>query len=129
MFKLKVYYEDTDAAGVVYYANYLKFLERARTEFILNKGLSNIKLKENYNIFLVVKSCNIEFLKSAYLEEELFVETKIDKISRVQIYLTQNILKNETTILKAKIRIAVVNNLGKVTRFSDQLFSLFNKKE
>ena len=63
--KVKVYYEDTDAGGVVYYANYLNFLERARTEAITNIGLSNKKIKENFDALIIVKSCNIQYKKPA----------------------------------------------------------------
>ena len=63
--KVKVYYEDTDAGGVVYYANYLNFLERARTEAIYSLGLSNKKIKEDFNALIIVKSCNIQYKKSA----------------------------------------------------------------
>ena len=62
-FKIKIYYEDTDSGGVVYYANYLKFLERARTEMISSLGLSNRKLLEDYKILIIVKSCKIEYKK------------------------------------------------------------------
>ena len=58
---IKVYYEDTDAGGVVYYANYLKFLERARTEALVTIGFNNKKIKEDYGALIVVKSCNIEY--------------------------------------------------------------------
>mgnify|MGYP006182422805 CR=1 FL=1 len=67
MFKVKVYYEDTDSGGVVYYANYLKFLERARTELLLGGGFTHTRLKETHNILLVVKSCNINYIKPAFL--------------------------------------------------------------
>ena len=65
--EIKVYYEDTDSGGVVYYSNYLKFLERARTEMISSIGLSNKKLLDKYKTLIIVKSCNIEYLKSAKL--------------------------------------------------------------
>ena len=65
---IKVYYEDTDAGGVVYYANYLKFLERARTEAISSIGLSNKKIKDEYESLIIVKSCNIEYKKSHSVE-------------------------------------------------------------
>ena len=68
---VKVYYEDTDAGGVVYYANYLKYLERARTEALSNIGLSNTKIKNDFGALIIVKSCNIEYKKSAYLEDDL----------------------------------------------------------
>ena len=67
--KLKVYYEDTDSGGVVYYANYLKFLERARTEALFAIGFSNKKIQEQFNSLIIVKSCNIEYKKSAHLED------------------------------------------------------------
>ena len=63
--KVKVYYEDTDAGGVVYYANYLNFLERARTEAINNIGLSNKKIKENFDALVIVKSGNFQYKKLA----------------------------------------------------------------
>ena len=63
--KLKVYYEDTDSGGVVYYANYLKYLERARTEALFSIGFSNKKVQEQFGSLIIVKSCNIEYKKSA----------------------------------------------------------------
>ena len=60
-FTVKVYYEDTDAGGVVYYANYLKFMERARSEAIYSLGFTNSSLLESHGILLIVKSCNIEY--------------------------------------------------------------------
>ena len=81
--KLKVYYEDTDSGGVVYYANYLKFLERARTEALYSIGYSNKKVKENFNSLIIVKACNIEYKKSAYLEDELTIRSFVKSISKV----------------------------------------------
>ena len=67
--KLRVYYEDTDSGGVVYYANYLKFLERARTEALFSIGYSNKIIKERFNSLIIVKSCNIEYKKTSQLED------------------------------------------------------------
>ena len=86
--QVKVYYEDTDAGGVVYYANYLKFLERARTEALLSIGLSNTKIKKKFGTLIIVKSCNIEYKKSARLEDELNIY--------LTLYLKKNIVNNET---------------------------------
>ena len=80
--KVKVYYEDTDAGGIVYYANYLKFLERARTEAIVSFGLSNLKIKQQFKSFIVVKSCNIQYKKSAKLEDELLVRSFVKSVSK-----------------------------------------------
>ena len=73
--KVKVYYEDTDAGGVVYYANYLKYLERARTEALSTIGLSNTQIKKKFGALIIVKSCNIEYKKSAQLEDELKIRS------------------------------------------------------
>ena len=75
-FDLKIYYEDTDAGGVVFYANYLKYLERARTEAIYSLGYTNTQLKEKYNIIIIVKSCNINYIKSAKFGGKLDVFKK-----------------------------------------------------
>ena len=80
--KLKVYYEDTDSGGVVYYANYLKFLERARTEALFSIGYSNKIIQNEFNSLIIVKSCNIEYIKSAHLEDELTVRSFVKSINK-----------------------------------------------
>ena len=72
---VKVYYEDTDAEGVVYYANYLKLLERARTEAIFSLGLTNTKLLNEYETLIIVKSCNINYIKPAKFEDNLKIKS------------------------------------------------------
>ena len=125
MFKVKVYYEDTDSGGVVYYANYLKFLERARTELLLGGGFTHTRLKETHNILLIVKSCNINYIKPAFLDDELSILTSIEKKSKVQIALIQKIFREKTLIIEAKIKIAIINIEGKVTRMPESLFKIF----
>lgn len=85
--KLKVYYEDTDSGGVVYYANYLKFLERARTEALFAIGYSNKKIKEMFNSLIIVKSCNIEYKKPANLEDELTVRSFVKKVTKTSFFM------------------------------------------
>ena len=77
---VKIYYEDTDSGGVVYYANYLKYFERARTEALLAIGLSNLKIKDEFNSLIIVKSCNIEYKKSAYLEDNLTIKSDCTRV-------------------------------------------------
>ena len=84
--KVKVYYEDTDSGGVVYYANYLRFLERARTEALVSLGYSNKKIKDKFGAFIIVKSCNIEYKKSAHLEDELNIRSFIKSITKNFIF-------------------------------------------
>ena len=90
---VKVYYEDTDAGGVVYYANYLKYLERARTEALSTIGLSNIKIKNDFGALIIVKSCNIEYKKSAYLEDDLQIKSFVDSTSKTSFLMNQLIFK------------------------------------
>ena len=76
-FKLKVYYEDTDAGGVVYYANYLKFMERARSDALKSLGFTNKLLIEENGTYIIVKSCNINYIKPALLEDDLEIKSDI----------------------------------------------------
>tara|TARA_Y100000741_G_scaffold356037_1_gene332173 strand:+ start:502 stop:918 length:417 start_codon:yes stop_codon:yes gene_type:complete len=110
--KVKIYYEDTDAGGVVYYANYLKYLERARTEALVNIGLSNLKIKEDFEALIIVKSCNIDYKKSAFLEDELNIKSHITSITKTSFIMNQTIFKNKIEIIGAKTHLVFVN--GKV---------------
>ena len=111
--EIKVYYEDTDSGGVVYYSNYLKYLERARTEMISSIGLSNNKLLEEYKTLIIVKSCNIEYLKSAKLEDKLQIYSSIESFNKASFVMIQNIKKNDNLIIKAKLKLVTVNQEGK----------------
>ena len=107
--KIKVYYEDTDAGGVVYYANYLKYFERARAEALINIGLSNLKIKDNFKVLIIVKSCNIDYKKSAYLEDELNIKSHILSITKTSFVMSQTIIKNKIVIVEAKTHLVFVN--------------------
>ena len=111
--KIKVYYEDTDAGGVVYYANYLKYLERARTEALIKIGLSNLKIRDNFNALIIVKSCNIDYKKSAYLEDELNIKSYILSLTKTSFVMSQTIIKNKLVIVEAKIHLVFVNEKAK----------------
>jgi len=120
-FNTKVYYEDTDAGGVVYYSNYLKYLERARSEAIYTLGLSNKSLLKNYGIFIIVKSCNINYLKPALFEDEIKVISTVQSISRTSFIMNQEILKKTDVITKAIVHLVVVNKNGKPSKIPDVL--------
>jgi len=120
-FNTKVYYEDTDAGGVVYYSNYLKYLERARSEAIYTLGLSNKSLLKNYGIFIIVKSCNINYLKPALFEDEIKVISTVQSISRTSFIMNQEILKKKDVITKATVHLVVVNKNGKPSKIPDVL--------
>ena len=90
-YNTKVYYEDTDAAGIVYYANYLKFLERARSEAIYSMGLTNKKLLKDHGTIIIVKSCKIEYKKPAKFEDSLEIISKIKTIGKSSFTIDQMI--------------------------------------
>ena len=123
--KLKVYYEDTDSGGVVYYANYLKFLERARTEALFSIGYSNKKIQDMFNSLIIVKSCNIEYKKSAYLEDELKVRSFVKSISKTSLFMNQIITKEEDIIVEAQVHLVFVNNEGKPVKIPEEIYSKF----
>ena len=123
--KLKVYYEDTDAGGVVYYANYLKFLERARTEALVSLGFSNRKIKEDFAASIIVKSCSIDYKKSAYLEDELSIRSFVKSITKTSFFMNQFISRGKDIIVEAKVHLVFVNNKGKPIRIPGSLFHDF----
>ena len=123
--KVKVYYEDTDAGGVVYYANYLKFLERARTEALFSIGFSNKKVKNLFNSLIIVKSCNIEYKKSAHLEDELKVRSFVKSITKTSFFMNQIITKSEETVVEAQVHLVFVNQEGKPVKIPDKIYSKF----
>ena len=122
---IKVYYEDTDAGGVVYYANHLKFLERARTEALVTLGLSNKKIKDEFGALIVVKSCNIDYKKSAYLEDKLSIRSFIKSITKTSFIMNQFISKKEDLIVEAKVHLVFINNKGKPIKIPEGLFNDF----
>ena len=122
---VKVYYEDTDAGGVVYYANYLKYLERARTEALSTIGLSNLQIRDKFGALIIVKSCNIEYKKSAKLEDELKIRSFIKSVSKTSFHMNQIITNGETTIVEAQVHLVFVNENSKPVKVPDIIFDNF----
>ena len=123
--KLKVYYEDTDAGGVVYYANYLKYIERARTEALLSIGLSNTKIKKKFGTLIIVKSCNIEYKKSAHLEDKLDILSHITSLKKTSLIMKQLIMLEKKLITDAEIHLVFVNSQGKPEKIPDEIIKKF----
>ena len=123
--KLKIYYEDTDSGGVVYYANYLKFLERARTEALFSIGFSNNKIKEIFNSLIIVKSCNIDYKKSAHLEDELTVRSFVKSITKTSFFMNQIITKNNEVIVEGQVHLVFVNTEGKPVKIPEEIYFKF----
>ncbi|EHN70596.1 tol-pal system-associated acyl-CoA thioesterase [Aliivibrio fischeri] len=107
---ITIYYEDTDAGGVVYHSNYLKFFERARTELLRDKGVSQ-QVMLNESIGFVVKSLQIDFISAARLDEQLIVETLITEIKKVSLTFCQILVNSDGKVLcKATVKVACVDN-------------------
>ena len=123
--KLKVYYEDTDSGGVVYYANYLKFLERARTEALYSIGYSNKKVKDDFDALIIVKACNIEYKKSAHLEDELNIRSFVKSITKTSFFMNQIITRDNDTIVEAQVHLVFINKDGKPVKIPDEIYSKF----
>ena len=124
--KLKVYYEDTDSGGVVYYANYLKYLERARTEALFSIGFSNKKVQEKFGSLIIVKSCKIEYKKSSFLEDELTIRSFVKSITKTSFFMNQIITKGEEVIVEAQVHLVFVNKDGKPVKIPEKIYSKFS---
>ncbi len=107
---IRVYYEDTDCAGIVYYANYLKFLERARTEWlrVLGAGQQQLMAEEDGFVFVVIE-VNIKYHKSAHLEEDLEVRSKIGEHRKATMVFEQEIYRGDERIVTAKVKCACLD--------------------
>ncbi len=122
----KIYYEDTDAGGVVYYANYLKFLERARSEAIYSLGISNTEILDKEGVIIIVKSCNIEYKKPAKFEDEIEVVSKISEVKNSSFKMVQVIKKKSDIISVAEVVLVTVNKKGKPVRIPSLLKKLID---
>ena len=122
---VKVYYEDTDAGGVVYYANYLKYLERARTEALAKIGLSNLKIKNDHKALIIVKSCNINYKKSTFLEDELNIKSHIISITKTSFVMSQTIIKKDVAIVESNIHLVFVSEKMKPIKIPKLILDKF----
>ncbi len=123
--KVKVYYEDTDSGGVVYYANYLRYLERARTEALFSIGYSNNKIQKEFDALIIVKSCNIEYKKSAFLEDELNIRSFVKSITKTSFFMNQIITKGDDTIVEAQVHLVFIDKNGKPIKIPDEIYLKF----
>ncbi|MCE2679786.1 MAG: tol-pal system-associated acyl-CoA thioesterase [Burkholderiales bacterium] len=108
-FAVRVFYEDTDAGGVVYYANYLKFFERARTEWLRSLGFEQQKLAQEQSIFFVVRKVETDYLASARLDDLLSVSVHIEKLGRVAVEFAQEIHCGGVLLTRCRTKVACVS--------------------
>lgn len=105
---VRVYYQDTDAGGVVYHTNYVNFMERARTEWLRSFGHSNAGLMLELGVMFVVRSIRIDYLKPALLDDMLSVTAHLTKVGRSQITLAQEVIRGEEVLTQAEVHLVCV---------------------
>ncbi|HXR85454.1 MAG TPA: tol-pal system-associated acyl-CoA thioesterase [Stellaceae bacterium] len=130
-FPIRVYYEDTDAAGIVYYANYLKFIERARTEMMRLYGVEHEKTRQSGGTAFIVRRCEIEYVAPARLDDELVVETRIKELGGATILLSQDVLRDGAMLVRTTVLVACIGVQGRPVRLPAELrssLSSFNDK-
>ncbi len=116
MFPVRVYYEDTDAAGIVYYANYLKFAERARTEMMRSLGVAHAQLLACEGIAFAVRKCVAEYLRPARLDDVLQVRTRVTGVKGASLGLEQSVLKDAEELVRIDMRLACMSRSGRPAR-------------
>lgn len=107
-FPLRVYYEDTDMAGVVYYANYLKFIERARSEFVRECGVDQVTLKAERGIVFAVRRIEADYLEPAYFDDVLTVETMIEAETGARMAMAQDVKRGDTILFTALVTLVAI---------------------
>jgi len=106
---VRVYYEDTDAGGIVYYANYLKFFERARTEWLRSLGIDQQTLRDQHGAIFVVRSASVDYLASARLDDEVTLTLGIEKLGRASIQFVQQAWRGDTLLAGAAVKVGCVD--------------------
>ena len=128
-YTFKIYYEDTDSGGVVYYANYLKFIERARAEMINELGFTLTTLLKDYDRLFLVKKIECDYIESCKLEDTLNVQSKVLVLKNASFVLEQNLLKQNKIIFRSKIVMVCVNSQGTPSKIPNELHSLMKNKD
>ena len=115
-FSLRVYYEDTDMAGIVYYANYLKYIERARSDWVRSLGIDQNRLRTAQGLLFAVRKITAEYLQAAHFDEPLQITTEMTKLTSARLYLQQNIYRDLDLLFQAQVILVALNAAGKPTR-------------
>ena len=113
---VRVYYEDTDAAGIVYYANYLKFIERARTEMMRLFGVEHERGRQSEGLAFIVRRAEIDYAAPARLDDELVVESRMKELGGASILLGQDVLRGGQVLVRATVLVACIGLHGRPVR-------------
>ena len=126
-FRLRVYWEDTDAGGIVYYANYLKFIERARTEALLGAGVSQTDLSERYGVSFAVRDLVAHYLAPARLEDQLVVTTRVGPARAARLTMAQAVWRETACLMTAEVTLACLGPEGRPARMPAALRSALGR--
>ncbi len=113
---IRVYYEDTDLAGVVYYANYLRFIERGRTEALRELGIDQAALKRDLGLVFVVRSVSVDYLAPAVFDDVLEVRTRVTRLRGASVEMRQEVWRGEVCLCRAAVTIACMDGAGRPQR-------------
>ena len=118
---IRVYYEDTDLAGIVYYANYLKFIERARTEAVTEAGIDQPRLKQDQGIVFAVRRIEADYLSPAKFSDDLTVTTEITRLSGASIVMDQRVWRGEAELFRAQVKLVALTAEGRAARLPAEI--------
>jgi len=130
-YPVRVQWEDTDAAGIVYYANYLRFIERGRSDLLLQSGISQRETMDGANgdktggVAFAVRACNIEYLKPARLHEDLTVRTALTELRGASLTARQDVWRGEDLLARAEVKLACIDARGRAKRVPKAVAALF----
>jgi len=126
---LRVYYEDVDLAGIVYYGNYFKYIERGRTELLRDLGIDQKKLREVDGLVFVVRKISADFVSPARFDDLIIVKTTIKKLTGARVDMEQCVYRSVQCLFAARVTICIVNLMGQPQRLPSQLVSKLIKHE
>ncbi|EBA03822.1 Putative thioesterase [Rhodobacterales bacterium HTCC2150] len=123
---IRIYYEDTDMAGIVYYANYLKFIERGRSEMLRDLGVDQAALRDNDGIVFAVRRVEAYYLMAAKFDDQLDVVTKVTRVSGARVVLNQQVFRNKDVVFQAIVTIVALSTAGSAARLPQSVREVFN---
>ena len=126
VFPVRVYYEDTDAGGVVYHSNYLRFAERARTELLRGDGIDHTSLMAENGLMFAVRRCEAEYVRPAHLDDALEIRTRCIEATGASFWLEQLVQRAGETLVEMKLRLVCLTSDGRPARIPESLRSLLN---
>lgn len=126
-FDLSVYYEDTDLAGIVYYANYLKFIERARSEWVQTLGIDQMRLKAEHGVVFAVRRIEADYLLAAKFGDRLQVNTRVLDVTGARMRLEQTVQRGQERLFNAIVTLIALTESGKATRLPAEFRLKLNK--